>query len=169
MSGQQIGKEGLLSKLIDLDINADTIDHPAVFTVEEAIPHVAHLDGMFAKNLFMKDKKKKLWLLCAPHNADVKLNDLCKMVKASGSLRFADESVLLEKLGLRQGAVTLFGLINDTNKDVTLILDSRFTENVYPKIHFHPMVNSATTGITSEDLKKFIEHTGHKPIIVKLD
>ncbi|KAK6181423.1 hypothetical protein SNE40_009271 [Patella caerulea] len=169
MSGQQIGREGLLGKLIDLDITADTIDHPEVFTVEEAVPHVAHLDGMFAKNLFMKDKKKKLWLLCAPHDANVKLNDLCKMVKASGSLRFADESVLLEKLGLRQGAVTLFGLINDTNKDVTLILDSRFTENVYPKIYFHPMVNSATTGITSEDLKKFIKHTGHDPIIVKLD
>ncbi|ESO87772.1 hypothetical protein LOTGIDRAFT_204466 [Lottia gigantea] len=168
MANHHLGKDELLAKLKDLGIDCITVEHPEVFTVEQALPHVSHLEGMFAKNLFMKDKKKKLWLLCAPYDADVKLNDLSKMVGAPGGLRFADESILFEKLGLTQGAVTIFGLINDKNHDVTLILDSRFIDSTYPRLYFHPMVNSASTGVTAEQLQTFLQHTGHKPSIVNL-
>lgn len=138
-----------------------------VFTVEEALPHLGDIDGMFAKNLFLKDKKKKrLFLFCASHDADIKLNDLSKLVGASGGLRFADESILKEKLGLTQGAVTVFGIINDKNKDVQLVLDKRLTDGTYTKVYFHPMVNTATTGITSDGLNTFVNKCGHEPVIV---
>ena len=125
-------------------------------------------DGMFAKNLFLKDKKKKLYLFCAPHDADVKLNDLSKLVGASGGLRFADESVLQEKLGVIQGAVTLFSIINDNNNDVQLVLDKRFTDGTYKKINFHPMVNTATLCISTEGLDTFLKQTNHSPKVVDL-
>ena len=123
---------------------------------------------MFAKNLFLRDKKKRLYLFCAPHDADIKLNDLSKLVGASGGLRFADESVLQEKLGLTQGAVTVFGILNDKNNDVQLVLDKRLCNGTYPKLYFHPMVNSASTGISSEGLNVFIEKSGHEPKLIDL-
>ncbi|KAL4239010.1 hypothetical protein ACF0H5_003714 [Mactra antiquata] len=164
-----VGREGLEQSLKEWEISFDAIEHPEVFTVEQALPHVGDIDGMFAKNLFLKDKKKKrLFLFCAPHDADVKLNDLSKLVGASGGLRFADESILKEKLGLTQGSVTVFGIINDKKKDVTLVLDKRFTDNTYNKLYFHPMVNSATVGVTPDGLKSFIARCDHEPLIVDL-
>ena len=67
-----------------------------------------------------------------------------------------DETTLYEKLGLTQGAVTIFGLINDRNNDVRLVLDTRFVNESINKIYFHPMVNSASSGITPDDLKTFL-------------
>lgn len=176
--------------------------------MEQALPHISDLAGIFAKNLFLRDKKKSLWLYCAPHFVDVKLSDLAKEVGAPGGLRFADEEVLANTLGVRQGCVTVFGLVNDKDHKVRLILDWRFWEedanedsclmeasqnsegqhkalvkgNLNPekgeseqvacnkseqRLYFHPLVNSASTGITVKGLKAFLEYTGHKPVISK--
>ncbi|XP_062617577.1 prolyl-tRNA synthetase associated domain-containing protein 1-like [Saccostrea cucullata] len=168
MSSTKIGKEDLLGKLAEWNIQTETIEHPQVFTVEQALPHLENKDGKFAKNLFLKDKKKRLYLFCAPHDAEVKLNDLAKMVGASGGLRFADSSVLEEKLGILEGSVTVFGIINDTEDEVKLVLDQRLLDQTYPKVWFHPMVNSATTSITPSDLKTFIDKTNHEPLVINL-
>ncbi|XP_014780857.1 prolyl-tRNA synthetase associated domain-containing protein 1 [Octopus bimaculoides] len=161
-------KEDLLQLLQDLNIEYNNVDHPPVYTVEEALPHVSHLEGVFAKNLFLRDKKKKLWLFCATHDADIKLNDLAKLVNAPGGFRFADESILFDTLGLTQGSVTIFGLVNDTKHDVKVILDSNLLDGTYSTIYFHPMVNSASTGISSKDLEVFLANTGHKPIVINI-
>ncbi|KAK7483636.1 hypothetical protein BaRGS_00025069, partial [Batillaria attramentaria] len=214
-----MSKEEFLSKLTDLGIDAPTVEHPEVFTVEQALPHIENLDGLFAKNLFLRDKKKSLWLYCAPHDADIKLNDLAKMVGAPGGFRFAGEDVLNETLGVKQGCVTVFGLINDVSHKVKLVLDSRFWDEAgeveggvkkrgggeggenltdgptqekastpedgsgetvesssessaagaqrkrdagakcEQRFYFHPLVNSASTGVTVSDLKRFLAHT----------
>ena len=44
------------------------------------MPHLTHVEGAVSKNLFLKDKKKKLWLLSAKHDAEVKLADVAKKV-----------------------------------------------------------------------------------------
>ncbi|KAL3873248.1 hypothetical protein ACJMK2_036388 [Sinanodonta woodiana] len=163
-----IDRKGLETKFRELGITVKTTEHPEVYTVEQALPHISHLEGVFAKNLFLKDKKKKLYLFCAPHNVDIKLSDLAKLVGATGGLRFADENILQEKLGIKQGSVTVFGLINDTNHDVKLIMDRRLTDDTYSELYFHPMVNSASCGITPTDLIKFVEHTGHEPLLVDI-
>lgn len=133
------------------------------------MPHIQHLEGATSKNLFMKDKKKKLWLLSALHDREVNLGALAKKVGAPGGLRFADESIMLQKLGVGQGCVTALSLFNDKAGDVRFILDSAFLEGGHPKVFFHPMVNSATTGLTPEDFKKFLTGTGHEPILVNFD
>lgn len=168
MTLPRVCQKELLQKLTELGIAYDKVEHPEVFTVEQALPHVAHLEGIFAKNLFLKDKKKQFYLFCAPHDCDVKLNDLSKLVKASGGLRFADESVLFEKLGLTQGSVTVFGLLNDTEHNVKLVLDDRFTNNTYTKIYFHPMVNTSSIAITPQGLMTFLKSTGHEPLKINL-
>ena len=125
------------------------------------MPHVAHLPGAHCKNLFLRDKKKKLWLFSARHDLEVKLNDLAKKVGAPGGLRFADESILYEKLGVRQGCVTAFALINDKNNNVKFIIDEALIGDKFERIFFHPLDNAASTGIAPSDFLKFLEAIGH--------
>lgn len=66
MSG---GRKELMEYLENLGITSETVEHPAVFTVEAMMPHVGHLPGAHSKNLFLKDKRKsdcgssQLWQL----------------------------------------------------------------------------------------------------------
>ena len=140
-----------------------------MFTVDEMMPYVKHEPGVHCKNLFLRDKKKKLWLFAGRHNLDVKLNDLAKKVSAPGGLRFADEAILLEKLGVRQGCVTAYALINDINNDVKFILDADVISGGHDRVFFHPMTNAASMGISPADFLRFLESINHKPIIVNVD
>ena len=76
--------------------------------------------------------------------------------------------MLQEKLGVRQGCVTAFALANDKNHDVKFIIDDELLSDKTNMIYFHPLDNAATTGIKPQDFLKFLEHTGHSPIKVKL-
>lgn len=163
------GRKELMEFLHQLDIDSETVEHPEVFTVEAMMTHLdsINLDGVVVKNLFLKDKKKKgLWLVTALHDRELNLTDLAKKVKAPGGLRFADESILLEKLGVGQGCVTPLALFNDKNHDIKLVLDGSIVEGGHNKVYAHPMSNSATTGIKTEDFLKFLKATGHEPILV---
>ncbi len=134
------------------------------------MPHVKDMPGAHVKNLFMKDKKKKgLWLFSARHDVDIKLNDLSKKVGAPGGLRFADEAILLEKLGVKQGCVTPFALINDKNNDVKFIIDEALVDGTFETLNCHPLTNAASTGIATKDFLKFLDAINHKPTVVKLD
>ena len=161
------GRKELMEYLENLGITSETVEHPAVFTVEAMMPYIGHLPGAHSKNLFLKDKKKKrLWLFTALATREINLNDLAKNVGASGGFRFADEAVMLEKLGVGQGCVTPLSLFNDTHQEVTFLLDASFVEDNIEKVHFHPMTNEATTSMKPEDFMKFVKATGHEPIIV---
>lgn len=159
-------KEELLSFLNEHSITpTNIIEHPEVFTVEAMMPHLEGLDGLVTKNLFLKDKKKKLYLLAALHSQDVDLGKLGKKVGASGGLRFADEAIMVEKLTVSQGCCTPLALFKDKANDVKLLIDSRFVESGVT-VYSHPMVNNATIGLKAEDLKTFFQATGHEPVVV---
>jgi Ala-tRNA(Pro) deacylase len=74
--------------------------------------------------------------------------------------------MLMELLGVIPGAVTVLGLINDTQCRVRVILDAGLMENDI--INAHPLTNEATTSMRSADLLRFIEATGHVPVILKV-
>ena len=113
--------------------------------------------------------RTSFWLLSTVHDRDVNLKELAKKVAAPGGLRFADESVLVEKLGVGQGCVTPLALFNDKEGDIKVIMDANFFDGGHERCYFHPMVNSATTGLTPDDLEKFVKATGHETIIVNFN
>ncbi|NXF75211.1 PRXD1 protein, partial [Sclerurus mexicanus] len=163
-------REELERRLRALGIAADTAEHPQVLTVEEMMPHVQHMKGAHTKNLFLKDKKKKgFWLVTVLHNRQVNLNELAKRLGlGSGSLRFAEENAMLEKLKVGQGCATPLALFCDQG-DVRLVLDAALLEGGHHKVYFHPMTNSATMGLSPDDFLKFVRSTGHEPIILHFD
>ncbi|XP_061645216.1 prolyl-tRNA synthetase associated domain-containing protein 1 isoform X1 [Phyllopteryx taeniolatus] len=150
-----------------LNIQTSCVDHPPVFTVEEMMPHLRGVSGAVTKNLFLKDKKKKrCWLVSVRHDRQVNLNELAKKLSAgSGNLRFADEAAMLDKLKVGQGCATALALLFDEDRSVTLVLDRDLLEGGHPMVYFHPMTNAATVGMKPEDLLRFLEHTGHRPVL----
>lgn len=157
--------------LNSLSISTTVIEHPEVFTVETMLPHLQDCKGLIVKNLFLKGKKKKdLWLVTVGHDKAVNLSQLGKSLSVPGGFRFADEAILEEKLGVKQGCVTPLALINDINHDVKLVLDNDITNlSKGELVYSHPLVNSATVGMSPENFLKLLEHTGHKPEFVKLE
>lgn len=153
-------KNRLLQYLKDNEIAFENIEHPEVFTVEAMMPYLTNVKGAVAKNLFLKDKKGGLFLLSALHNRNINLTTIAKTVKAPG-LRFASEDLLIEVLGVKQGCVTAFALINDTEKRVKFLADEELVNGNYTTVFFHPLVNTATTGVSCDDFKKFVCLTGH--------
>jgi Ala-tRNA(Pro) deacylase len=87
-------------------------------TVEEAERHTGHLPGGHCKNLFLKDKKGKLWLLICLNQRRIDLNRLAKVLGCA-RLSFGKADLLEAVLGVAPGGVTPFASINDRARRVS--------------------------------------------------
>ncbi len=158
-------RQNLFDRLNELGIETRTIEHPAVFTVEESSVLERELPGGHTKNLFLKCKKGKLFLVVALNNAVIPLKSAHKIID-SGRLSFGKPALLLEMLGVTPGSVTPFSLINDSDAQVNVILDAPMM--AHERLNFHPLANTATTNIAAEDLLKFIHSCGHRPHVLQI-
>ncbi len=157
-------REELMAYLDALAIRTSTIEHPAVFTVAESQSLRASIAGGKSKNLFLKDKKGRLFLVSAEDEAVLDLKRLHEKLGAQGRLSFASAGQLLEIWGVEPGSVTPFGAINDREGRVTVVLDAKLI--AHGVVNFHPLTNTATTAIASEDLLRFLSATGHEAMTV---
>lgn len=159
-------KDDMLARLAALGIEATTIDHPAVFTVEAAREHTHHLPGGHCKNLFLKDRKGALWLVTCLDGQAVDLNRLSRALGAA-RFSFGRPDLLQEVLGVTPGSVTPLAIVNDRDRRVTPVLDTKLL--AHGLINCHPLVNTATTTLRSADLLRFMRASGHEPVILDLD
>ena len=145
------------------DIAQTTHDHPAVFRVEEGLDLKADMPGVHTKNLFLKDKKGRLWLISAAQDTVI---DLKKAHRPMGSdrLSFGNEELMWETLGVRPGSVTALGLINDIERRVTFVLDRRLDEA--DVVNFHPLTNTATTALDQAAFRQVLDLLDRTPIVV---
>lgn len=144
----------LEANLTALGIAHRTVTHAEVRTVDTWVQTVTGVEGSFAKNLFLKDKKDRYYLVTADRATETSYKVIGRIVGATGGVREADPAKLPEILGTEEGAVTPFGLANDTGKKVVkFLLDKTLVET--EKVLLHPLSNSATTEIASRDLLRF--------------
>ena len=158
--------EDLLDYLTSLSIAVETVDHPALHTVEDSRALRGDIPGGHTKNLFVKDKKGQLFLLVLGEEAIVDLKRVHEKIGAQGRVSFGSAELLQEVWGVRPGAVTPFGAINDQAGKVRVVLDEAMMR--HQRLNFHPLVNTRTTGLASADLIKFLRATGHEPLVVAL-
>lgn len=159
-------QQRLLQRLEEWGITLEMHRHPPVFTVDEARVHVGHLPGGHCKNLFLKDKKDKLWLVTVLDERRVDLNALAKRLGA-GRLSFGKPPLLAEILGVTPGSVTPLGVINDRAQRVSVVLDQALMR--CEQINCHPLQNDATVVMSSADLLRFFRATGHEPLELDFD
>ena len=158
--------EDLFRFLDTLGISHKTKNHPPVFTVAESVSLRDEIPGGHTKNLFVKDKKDQFFLLTVEENASVDLKTVHTIIGAASKVSFGKPEKLMEYLGVAPGSVTAFGAINDGGQNVTFVLDKDLLE--HDVINCHPLTNDATTSIGREDLIRFMEATGHTPLVLKV-
>jgi Ala-tRNA(Pro) deacylase len=152
--------------LDSLNIPHSTKSHPPVFTVAESESLRDAIPGGHTKNLFVKDKKDQYFVLTVEERATVDLKTVHKVIGASGRVSFGRPEKLMEYLGVVPGAVTVFGAFNDAGRNVTFVLDEDLMK--HDVINGHPLSNDATTSIDRDDLIRFLEATGHTPLVLKV-
>ena len=158
-------RDAILAKLDELEITTTTYDHEAVFTVEESEKLHDQIPGGHTKNLFVKDKKGKLFLLVVGAHATIDLKTLHKKLGCA-RLSFGKPDLLQEKLGITPGSVNAFCIINDESNEVSILFDQTLMSQ--DQIACHPMTNTATTVIGRDDLEKFVKSTKHEVTIMAL-
>jgi len=159
-------RHSLLAWMAENEVAQTTHDHPAVFRVEEGLELKAALPGLHTKNLFLKDKKARLWLISAAQDTVIDLNRVPALIGApagTGRLSFASEDLMFETLGVRPGSVTALGLINDVERRITFVLDRRLHEAEI--VNFHPLTNTATTALDQQAFRRFLALLGREPIV----
>lgn len=162
-----VDNSNLFKMLETLQISTKTTEHLSAYTVEEQTQYVGSVitEGILTKNLFLRDKKYGLFLVTVSATQEVNMKDLGSLLKLSGSnLRFGDEELLKEKLGVLRGAVSPFALINDINAEITFCIDKVLLDSEI--INIHPLRNDRTTSISQNALIQFLEHINHKPTVL---
>lgn len=158
--------DDLFAFLAGLDIPVTTVAHPPLYTVADSQALRGEISGGHTKNLFLKDRKDQYFLLTVEEEATVDLKTIHTLIGAAGRVSFGRPEALMELLGVIPGAVTAFGVLNDTEKRVKVFIDEDLLS--HDLINAHPLTNEATTSIAAQDLLRFIKATGHDPSILKL-
>ncbi len=158
--------QSLFDFLAGLGIEVTTVGHPPLFTVEQSKALRGSIGGAHTKNLFLRDRKDRHFLVTVDEEADVDLKTIHQAIGASGRVSFGKPETLLELLGVTPGAVTPFGLINDTGGRVTFVLDAGLAKAGI--INAHPLTNEATTSIARDDLLRFVAATGHEALVLNV-
>ncbi len=158
--------DDLFAKLAALGIRTATVKHPPLFTVEQSKTLRGELPGGHTKNLFLKDKKDRMWLVTAEEDRPLDLKALGTALGASGRVSFGSPERLMRHLGVIPGAVTPFGLVNDADGQVSFVLDEGLMR--HDTLNFHPLTNEATTAIARDDFLRFMQAIGHAPRLLAL-
>ena len=157
------GRDRLLAWMAEHDIAQTTRDHPAVFRVEEGLDLKAAMPGAHTKNLFLKDKKGRLWLISTRQDTVIDLKRAPALI-GSDRLSFGNETLMWETLGVRPGSVTALALINDPDHRVTFVLDQTLWDAEI--VNFHPLTNTATTALEQGGFRKALAVMGRDPLVV---
>lgn len=149
-----------------LGISYERHEHPPVFTAEEAAVHWAALAGTKCKNLFLRNKKGNRHYLVILEIS--KAADLRQIVKLVGDdrLSFGSPERLMNELGLTPGSVSPFGLINDEDGSVRVLIDADLRGA--GRLIFHPNINTASVVVSWQDLEKFLASRSNRVSLVSI-
>lgn len=155
----------LFARLDSLGVSYKVFEHAPVFTVAESEKVTAHIPGLHCRNLFVRDKAEKMFLVTVGNDTRIDLKKL-QVLLGCGRLSFGSPERLWKYLGVRPGSVCPFAIINDRDNSVTAILDKAMMDAEI--VNYHPMENHMTIGLSPAGLIKFVESCGHKPHIIDL-
>lgn len=144
--------------LVKLGIDYNIVEHPPALTTEEADGYIEGLEGVRTKSMFLTNKKKTaFYLLIMDDQKQLDMEHFRYMVGAN-RIRMASSDSLMEKMHLPADVVSVFGLLNNVDKEI-------FAE---PILTFHPNVNTKTIFVKTEDVLRFVEEIGFTTHIIDL-
>ncbi|CAN7131532.1 unnamed protein product [Brassica rapa subsp. narinosa] len=161
-------KDHLLARLQELQIDYSKYEHPPVLTVEEQAKYVSSSEGALSKNLFLKDKKNRYYIISAMTDTKVDMKVLSQRLGlGKGGIRMAPEEALSELLQVSLGCVTPFAVVNESARDVSLLLDQKFKNQT--RCIFHPLSNDVSISLNTLGLDKFLQSIGRDSVYIDLE
>lgn len=155
-----IGQERVYEVLRSMNIDFEYYEHPEAPTIEIASQFYRGEGTTLCKNLFFRNHKgNRHYLVIMESKREMDIHSVEKMLK-QGKLSFASPERLMRYLGVKPGSVSLFGLVNDTQHEVTLFIDKVLLDA--EKVSFHPNDNRASLVIKEADMMRFVENIGNK-------
>ena len=155
-------REKVLHALDALSISYQLQEHEAVHTIEDMDKLGVFTAGEVCKNLFLRNANGKTHYVVSMRKD--KHPDIQGVIRAQlgcSRLSFGSDARLMAQLGLQPGAVSPFGVVNDDDHDVVIVLD-RDLKTTEGLIGFHPNDNTAFVWLRFEDLMKFLRHFGNE-------
>ena len=161
-----ITEKELYEKLKELGITDYTVkEHPPLFSVEDVIANDCMMPGLNFKNLLIKDKKADTYYLVILEDSRKMENKYFKEFTGWGKIRFAHPEELFKKMGLKPGSVSPYGLLNNSEHDIIIVVDHSIIEAAEDElINFHPNRNTATLTVKKHQFVKYLESLGNKII-----
>ena len=145
-------------KLQELGIAFDVVEHPPVFTTEQADSYIEGMEGVRTKSMFLTNRKKtQYYLLIMDDKKRLDMDDF-KVQVGADRIRMASLDSLAEKMNLPAGTVSPFGLLNNDEKDILVYFDKDVLSGDF--IAFHPNTNEKTIFIKIQDLFRFLDSIG---------
>ena len=160
-------RDRLFDRFASLGIDAATVPYPAHGTVEEGKALRGAMAGTFTKNLLLRDKKDRLFLVAVQEDRMIDLKTMHRRVAANGRLGFASGETMESLLGVSPGALTPLALLADEAGRVTCVLDASLM--AVESLNFHPLINTESTNLRPADLVRFLTSCSHAPLIVDMD
>ncbi|WP_105134362.1 prolyl-tRNA synthetase associated domain-containing protein [Streptococcus suis] len=156
----------VFESLADLGMDYTFVEHPPALTTEQADRYIEGLEGVRTKSMFLTNKKKTaFYLLIMDDQKQLDMDQFRDLVGAN-RIRMASSESLMEKMHLPAGVVSVFGLLQNVDKDIQVYFDKEIlSESI---LTFHPNVNTKTIFVRTEDVLRFVEELGFSATIVDL-
>lgn len=163
-----MNKQEIYEYLKNNEIWHEITEHKPVFNMAEISDVVLPYPDCDAKNLFIRDdKKKNYYLITVKGDKRINLKNFREQ-NQTRPLSFASENDLMKIMGLIAGAVTPFGVLNDAEHKVQVFFDEDFYKSEKKLIGIHPNSNDATVWLKIDDLVEIIKSHGNIVNIVKI-
>jgi Ala-tRNA(Pro) deacylase len=149
-----------LIKILDgKDYDYELHEHEALFTVEDSQKLRGQISGSHSKNLFLKNKKNKFFLISCNELTKINLKKIAKSLEL-GNVSFAKKEYMVDLLGIKPGSVTPFALLNDTKNEVVFYLEDKLYNSEF--VNFHPLTNTATVSMRCDNFIQFMIENNKK-------
>lgn len=150
-----------------LGIPYQRTDHEPADTMEACNEIDKILEVLICKNLFLCNRQKTdFYLLMMPGDKPFKTKEIPPQI-GSARLSFAPEEKMVEYLDIHPGAVSIMGLMNDTENHVRLLVDEDVLKGEY--LGCHPCVNTSSLKMKTKDVFEiFLKEVHHDYTVVHL-
>ena len=167
LEGREARETRTYDLLEQLGISYLQVDHAPAETMEDCIEIDAALGATMCKNLFLCNRQQTdFYLLMMPGDKPFRTKELSSQLGVA-RLSFASAEHMVQYLDIYPGAVSVMGLMNDTEGMVQLLIDEDLLDGEY--VGVHPCVNTASLRIRIADLLDvFLPAVKHVPRKVRL-
>jgi prolyl-tRNA synthetase len=164
----EFADNALVKKVQEFGLEHEVYSHAPCMTAEELVTNVplASPKESHTKNLLLKDKKHGMFLVTHATSTTFNTKQLGNLLNLQGkvNLRLAANDLLEKHLQVKAGCVGPMCIINDSSKEVTLVLDKALMD--YDYIHSHPLRNDASVKMTPAALNEFMSKAGIEPVVL---